>query len=313
MDWREVAVTVSSEGEETVADLFYQLGCPGVSVEDPELLRSYIESGEWDYHAFGEVELTGTSVVKGYFSEDNELTDKLKKLDLGIRELLQRFPHWVVQAKGISLKEEDWATAWKAYFKPIRIGKNFLIKPTWEQVDILTGDIVLELDPGMAFGTGTHPTTTLCLKTLEHIVKPGQIVFDLGTGSGILAIAAAKLGAQVDAVDLDSVAIKVAQENVDLNRVNDRVRVLRGDLGTVLTGQADVVIANIIADVILMLLPDLKRLLRQDGEFLASGIIEHRAVDVEEGLKEAGFEIVECVEDSGWILFRARWAKHESV
>lgn len=313
MNWREVAVTVSSEGEEAVADLFYQLGCPGVSVEDPELLLKFIESRKWDYHAFGEVELTGTSVVKGYFSEDDELTDKLKKLDLGIRELLQRFPHWVVQAKGISLREEDWETSWKAYFKPIRIGGHFLIKPTWESVDILEGDIVLELDPGMAFGTGTHPTTTLCLRTLEGVVKPGQRVFDLGTGSGILAIAAAKLGAKVDAVDLDSVAIRVAQENVDLNGVNDRVRVVRGDLGTMLTGQADVVIANIIADVILILLSDLKRLLHPDGEFLASGIIENRAEDVEEGLKEAGFEIVERIEDSGWILFRARWANRASV
>jgi len=134
------------------------------------------------------------------------------------------------------------------------------------------------------------------------------MVFDLGTGSGILAIAAAKLGAKVDAVDLDSVAIRVAQENVTLNNVNDRVRVLRGDLGTVLAGQADVVIANIIADVILMLLPDLKRLLHQDGEFLASGIIDNRADEVEVALKEAGFKIVERVEDSGWILFRARWA-----
>ena len=313
MNWREVAVTVSSEGEEAVADLFYQLGCPGVSVEDPELLRNYIESGDWDYHAFGEVELTGTSVVKGYFSEDEDLADKLEELDLKIRELIQRFPDWVVQAKGISLKEEDWETAWKAYFKPIRIGRHFLIKPTWEQVDLLEGDIVLELDPGMAFGTGTHPTTTLCLTTLEDLVKPEHTVFDLGTGSGILAIAAAKLGAKVEAVDLDSVAIKVAQENVDLNQVNDRVRVLRGDLGTVLTGQADVVIANIIADVILILLPDLKRILHAEGEFLASGIIENRAGDVEEGLKNAGFEIVERIFDSGWILFRARWAKHEPI
>ncbi|HWQ41120.1 MAG TPA: 50S ribosomal protein L11 methyltransferase [Desulfosporosinus sp.] len=309
MDWREVAVTVSSEGEEAVADLFYQLGLPGVSVENTELLLNYIESGAWDYHDFGEVKLTGTSVVKGYFSEDDELAAKLEKLDQGVHELVQRFPDWVVQAKGISLKEEDWATAWKAYFKPIRIGKHFMIKPTWEQVDLLPGDVVLELDPGMAFGTGTHPTTTLCLRTLEKIVKSGQDVFDLGTGSGILAIAAAKLGAKVEAVDLDSVAIRVAQENVDLNCVTDRVRILRGDLGTVLTGQADVVIANIIADVILMLLPDLRRILRAEGEFLASGIIENRAGDVEEGLKEAGFEIVERLEDGGWILFRARWAK----
>ena len=313
MDWREVAVTVSSEGEEAVADLFYQLGCPGVSVEDPALLRDYTESGLWDYHAFGEVKLTGTSVVKGYFPEDEELIDKLARIEWEIRDLLQRFPNWIVQTKGVSLKEEDWATAWKAYFKPIRIGRHFLIKPSWEQVDLLADDILLELDPGMAFGTGTHPTTTLCLRTLEDLIKPGQTVFDLGTGSGILAIAAAKLGAEVEAVDLDSVAVKVAQENVDLNHVGDQVRVLRGDLGTVLKGQADVVIANIIADVILMLLPDLKRILRPEGEFLASGIIEHRADDVEVGLKEAGFEIVERVLDEGWILFRARWAKRESV
>ncbi|MDP4159527.1 MAG: 50S ribosomal protein L11 methyltransferase [Bacillota bacterium] len=313
MDWREVAVTVSSEGEETVADLFYQLGCPGVSVEDPALLRGYTESGQWDYHDFGEVELTGTSVIKGYFPEDDELTSKLEKLRLDIYDLQQRFPDWTVQTKGVSLKEEDWATAWKAYFKPIRIGRHFLIKPTWEQTDLGTEDILLELDPGMAFGTGTHATTTLCLKALEDVVKPGQTVFDLGTGSGILAIAAAKLGAQVEAVDLDSVAVRVAQENVDLNRVSDQVRVSRGDLGTVLTGQADVVIANIIADVILMLLPDLNRILRPEGEFLASGIIEHRAEDVEAGLKEAGFEIVERVLDGGWILFRARWAKCESI
>ncbi|EHQ91719.1 50S ribosomal protein L11 methyltransferase [Desulfosporosinus youngiae] len=308
MKWREVAVTVSSEGEETVADLFYELGCPGVSVEDPELLLKYMESGEWDYHAFGEVESTGTSVVKGYFPEDEELSDKLERLDLGIRNLLERYPGWVVQSKGLSLKEEDWETAWKAYFKPIHIGRHFLIKPTWEQADLRPGDVVLELDPGMAFGTGTHPTTTLCLKALEDLVKPGQRVFDLGTGSGILAIAAAKLGAKVDAVDLDSVAIKVAQENVALNKVNDQVRVLRGDLGTVLVGQADLVIANIIADVILVLLSDLKRILRFDGEFLASGIIDNRADEVETALKAAGLEIVERVEDSGWILFRARWA-----
>ena len=313
MNWREVAVTVSSEGEEAVADLFYQLGCPGVSVEDPELIRSYIQSGDWDYHDFGEVEVTGTSVIKGYFLEDHELADQLHKLDLGIRELLERSPNWVVQVKGISLKNEDWETSWKAYFKPTRVGEHFLIKPTWESVDLVEGDIVLELDPGMAFGTGTHATTTLCLRTLERLVKPGQRVFDLGTGSGILAIAAAKLGAKVEAVDLDAIAVRVAQENVDLNRVNEQVRVVHGDLGIVLKGQADIVIANIVADVILMLLPDLKRLLLPDGEFLASGIIEKRSDEVAVGLKEAGFEIVERIEDSGWILFRARWAKHESI
>lgn len=313
MNWREVAVTVSSAGEEAVADLFYQLGCPGVSIEDPELLRSYVESGAWDYHDFGEITLTGTSVVKGYICENEELQEKLQRLDQSLKELVESFPEWVLQVKGLTVQEEDWATSWKAYFKPVRIGERFLIKPTWEEISPTPEDIILELDPGMAFGTGTHATTSLCLEALEEIVKPGMSVFDLGTGSGILAIAAAKLGAQVEAIDLDSVAVKVALENVHLNQVNDQVRVQQGDLGNLLTGQADLVVANIIADVILILLPDLKRIMKEDGEFLASGIIDHRSPDVEEGLKQHGLEIVEKRENSGWVLLRARWQKSASL
>lgn len=307
MNWREVAVTVSSEGEEAVADLFYQIGCPGVSVEDPELLRNYIESGIWDYHSFGEVALTGTSIIKGYLCEDEYLTQRMEGLDEKLRDLVKRFPEWVIQVKGITVHEEDWATAWKAYFKPTRVGKRFLIKPSWEEINPTAEDLVLELDPGMAFGTGTHATTTLCLEELEEVIKPGMNVFDLGTGSGILAIAAAKLGAKVEAVDLDPVAVKVAQENIDLNQVSAQVSVKHGDLGTVLKGQADLVVANIIADVILMLLSDLKRIMKPEGEFLASGIIDNRAEDVEVGMREAGLEVIERKEDSGWVLLRARW------
>ncbi|WP_425806762.1 50S ribosomal protein L11 methyltransferase [Desulfitobacterium sp. Sab5] len=307
MNWREVAVTVSSEGEEAVADLFYQLGCPGVSIEDPELLHSYIESGRWDYHDFGEVSLTGTSVVKGYLCEDEHLTRRMNQLDESLRNLVKRFPEWIIQVKGITVKEEDWATAWKAYFKPIRVGKNFLIKPSWEDIQPNPEDLVLELDPGMAFGTGTHATTTLCLELLEDIVKPGMKVFDLGTGSGILAIAAAKLGAEVEAVDLDPVAVRVAQENIDLNHVSEQVSAKHGDLGSVLKGQADLVVANIIADVILLLLPDLKRILKPEGEFIASGIIESRSEDVENGMREAGLEVIDKKEDAMWVALRARW------
>lgn len=313
MDWREIAVTVSSSGEEAVADLFYQLGCPGVSIEDPELLNSYIESGEWDYHVFGEVALTGTSVIKGYLCEDDGLQERINRLEEELKILLDRFPEWVIHAKGMTVQEEDWATSWKAYFKPVRIGKHFLIKPTWEEINPSPEDIILELDPGMAFGTGTHATTTLCLDTLEDLVKPGMTVFDLGTGSGILAIAAAKLGAQVEAIDLDPVAVKVAQENIDLNQISERVTVRRGDLGSVLKGQADLVVANIIADVILILLPDLKRILKAGGEFLASGIIGHRSADVEEGMRAAGLEVVEKKENSGWVLLRARWQGNASL
>jgi len=307
MNWREVAVTVSSAGEEAVADLFYQLGCPGVSVEDPSLLKSYVESGAWDYHDFGEISLTGTSVVKGYLCENEELQVKLEQLEESLKTLLQRFPDWVLQVKGLTVKEEDWANSWKVYFKPVRIGRHFLIKPTWEEVEPQAEDIILELDPGMAFGTGTHATTSLCLEALEEIVKPGITMFDLGTGSGILAIAAAKLGAKVEAIDLDPVAVKVAKDNVELNQVGDRVRVQQGDLGSVLSGQADLVVANIIADVILMLIPDLKRILKKEGEFLASGIIEHRSPEVEEELLKHGLAVLEKRINSGWVLLRAGW------
>ncbi|KLU59614.1 ribosomal protein L11 methyltransferase [Peptococcaceae bacterium CEB3] len=313
MDWREVAVTVSSAGEEAVADLFYQVGCPGVSVEDPELLQSYIESGVWDYHVFGEVNLTGTAVVTGYLPESPDLPEKLAALERGVQALLERFPAWVIQVKGTTVKEEDWATAWKAYFKPVRVGGRFLIKPAWEKAEPKPGEAVVEIDPGMAFGTGTHPTTTLCLEALAEVVYPGAEVFDLGTGSGILAIAAAKLGAKVWAVDLDPVAVRVAAANVALNGVTAQVSVLRGDLGAALTGEADLVVANIIADVILDLLPDLPRLLRAGGQFLASGIIEGRAAEVEAGLENAGMEIIRRREDSGWVLFQARWADVPSV
>ncbi len=309
MNWREVAVTVSAEAEETVADLFYQLGCTGVNIEDPRILQAYIKSGSWDYHDFGEVDLTGTVVIKGYFAADEELRDKLDRLDRELNKLAEIFPNWRFFVKGITLREEDWATAWKKYFKPVRVGRRLVIKPSWEQLVPLPADIVLEIDPGMAFGTGTHATTTLCLAVLEEIVHPGMKVFDLGTGSGILAIAAAKLGAEVAAVDLDAVAVQVAQENVQLNMVADRVRVLKGDLGTVLSGQADLVIANIIADVIIALLQDLPRLLHPQGEFLASGIIESRVPEVEKAMRAKGLEIVERREDSGWILIRTRWAE----
>lgn len=306
MNWREIAVTVAPEGEEAVADLFYQLGCPGVSVEDPGLLQQYVQSGAWDYHDFGEVILTGTSVIKGYLPEDDDLPQKLELLNAGLQELVQYFPAGV-QVKGLTVQEEAWATAWKAYFKPVRVGRRMVVKPTWEPVQLETGEILIELDPGMAFGTGTHPTTTLCLQTLEETVKPGMRVLDLGTGSGILAIAAAKLGAEVEAVDLDAVAVKVAQENVDMNAVSDRIQVKRGDLGTVISQKADLVVANIIADVIILLLGDLPRLLKRDGEFIASGIIEQRAEEVGNAMAQAGLQVRERKEEGGWVMLRAYW------
>lgn len=306
MNWMEIAVTVSSEGEEAVTDLFYRVGSKGVVVEAPELIKEYIDSGLWDYHVFEELEITGKCVVKGYFPEDERLSGRLVSLREELLLLKELFPGWSAEAESILVKEEDWANEWKRYFKPVRVGRHFLIKPTWEEAEVGDGVVTIEIDPGMAFGTGTHPTTTLCLEAIEEHVGEGLEVFDIGTGSGILAVAAAKLGARVQAGDIDSMAVRIARENVDLNGVTGKVRLEAGNLGEVFNGQADVVIANIIADVIIELLPQLPALLKPEGLFIASGIIDARAEEVVEKMEAAGLSCTGRLEDSGWVLLKAR-------
>lgn len=307
MNWMEIAVTVSVEGEETVTDLFYQIGSKGVSVEDPGLIQEYVEAGVWDYHIFGDVQLTGACKVTGYFPEDETLNSRLVRLREELLLMKERFPEWRVETKNVMVQEEDWANEWKQYFKPVRVGKRFLVKPSWEDPVWIEDLLMIEIDPGMAFGTGTHPTTTLCLEAMEDHVKEGFTVFDIGTGSGILAVGAAKLGAEVQAGDIDVMAVRIARENVLLNGVQDRVQVEAGDLGEVFSGQADVVIANIIADVIIDLLPQLPTLMKPEGLFIASGIIDTREADVTEKMREFGFHCVDRLEDSGWVLLMAKF------
>lgn len=313
MNWMEIAVTVSSEGEEAVTDLFYRLGSKGVVVEAPELIKEYIDSGVWDYHVFDDIEITGKCVIKGYFPEDERLNGRLVSLREELLLLKELFPGWSMESESIMVKEEDWANEWKRFFKPVRIGNRFLIKPTWEDVVPQDEVVMIEIDPGMAFGTGTHPTTTLCLEAIEEHVREGLKVFDIGTGSGILAVAAAKLGAKVQAGDIDIMAVRIARENVALNGVTDRVKVAAGNLGEIFSGQADVVIANIIADVIIELLPELPALLKPDGLFIASGIIDTRSEDVVDNMKKAGLETVGRMEESGWVLLKASWRQSERM
>jgi len=294
MNWMAIAVTVSSEGEEAVAAVFYELGCNGVSVElePPDGGGSRV-------------------VVKGYFPEDERLEKTAASVRAELLVLKRLFPHWMIESEHIMVKEDDWADAWKKYFKALPIGRNFLIKPSWEESAgpqkkaVPSERIVIEIDPGMAFGTGTHATTALCLEAIERHVGPGDIIFDIGTGSGILALAAAKLGADVQAGDIDPLAVKIARENVKLNGLEDKIRVNTGNLGEVFTGRADVVIANIIADVIIDLLPQLPRLMKPDGLFLASGIIDTRGAEVVSAMEQAGLCVTGQFENAGWILLEA--------
>jgi ribosomal protein L11 methyltransferase len=203
--------------------------------------------------------------------------------------------------------EEDWATAWKKYYHPVKISGRFTIVPTWETYDPVDSDeLIIELDPGMAFGTGTHPTTVMCLQALEKYVKKGDSVIDVGTGSGVLSIGAALLGAsKVHALDLDEVAVKAAKENIALNNVEEVVEVTHGNLLDSIKESASIIVANILAEVIMTFSEDAYSILPEDGLFIVSGIIAQKRDLVKDDLQSKGFEIIESVLMEEWVAIVA--------
>ena len=204
------------------------------------------------------------------------------------------------------VNEEDWATAWKKYYFPTKVGERLVVCPSWETYSPVEGEVVLTIDPGMAFGTGTHDTTRLCMQLLEEHVRPGDRLLDVGTGSGILAVSALLLGAGAAVgVDIDEVAVRVANENAAANNVSDRVDFFAGDLADKASGRIRVVTANIVADVIIRLIPDLDRFLEPDGVFIASGIIDMREPDVMQALTAAGYQLAGRKESGGWVALAA--------
>lgn len=302
MNWTEISICTTHEATEAIANIFQDLGASGVVIEDPELVNAYRLAGVWDYCDIPEVIDTKTVVVKAYLPDNEELDGKLRIFKERVDELSE---HNLDKGQGLiechEIHEEDWASSWKEFFHPIKVGQRIVIKPSWEEYTPLADEIIIELDPGMAFGTGTHHTTTICIQCIEEIIKPGATVFDVGTGSGVLAIVAAKLGAEkVSAVDFDKVAVRVALENVAINAVESKVTVEESDLMAKISGQADVIIANIIADIIIRMLPEVTRKLKADGYFIASGIIADRISDVTAAVRENELVIEKVVEQGGW-------------
>ncbi len=309
MKWAEISIQTTPEATEAVANIFHDLGTSGVVIEDPELINSYRHSGTWDYCGIPEDD-SGVVTVIAYLPVDNRLHESLKLFEQKVNELAH---HDIDKGSGEirwrEVHEDDWSSAWKQYFHPLKIGERIVIKPTWEDYQPAEGEMIIELDPGMAFGTGTHQTTQMCVRCLEEVLIPGCTVFDVGTGSGILAIAAAKLGAKdVRAVDLDPVAVKTARENVALNKVQDIVRLSEGDLLTGIAGEdkADLIIANIVADVIIRMAADLPQRIKEEGIFIGSGIITGRLSDVAAALEQMGFYVEKVVEEGTWAAVVAR-------
>uniref|UniRef100_UPI003D7C824C 50S ribosomal protein L11 methyltransferase n=1 Tax=Mitsuokella sp. TaxID=2049034 RepID=UPI003D7C824C len=233
MKWAEVSIRTTHEETELIAEIFHDVGASGVVIEDPEELNSYIDSGLFDYSDLPKAEQTDGVTVKAYLPVDEDLDGRLRTFERRVAELakIDGFDAKSCPIEWHTVQDEDWADNWKAYFHTTKVGGLIVIKPAWEDYEASPDDIVIDLDPSAAFGTGTHPTTAMCIRELEAHVKDGMRVFDVGTGSGVLAVAAAKLGAgEVTAKDYDRTAAKVAQENVERNHVEDKVTTGVSDL-----------------------------------------------------------------------------------
>lgn len=301
--WIEVRVITKSEALEPVSGIFYSLDCKGVAIEDPnDILGREQGPLTWDFADINVLEHKGkVAVVKAYFAEEDNIEDVIayvnERLDL-LKEMGIDLGEGRVEHE--KMHEEDWANTWKQYYKPSKVGEKIVVKPIWEEYAPKDGELVVDLDPGMAFGTGTHETTRMCIQALERYVKEDSTVFDVGCGSGILAIAAAKLGSKLAVgVDLDPVAVESSIENVKYNDL-DNIEILHGNLVEVIDGKADIVVANILAEIICILADDVKRVIKAGGVFITSGIIHDRVDMVCEKLEATGFEIVEKNKDGEW-------------
>lgn len=282
MKWSEVSIEAEARETDLVAACFYDVEATGVVLEDlPD----------------------GRVTVRAYLPVDDELDGRIAAFRAGIAALAEAdgFDAAACPITSRIVQDSDWENNWKAYFHTQRVGKRIVIQPTWETYTPLAGDVVIRLDPESAFGTGTHPTTAMCLRALESLVRGGETVFDVGTGSGVLAIAAAKLGAErVVAKDYARASAEVAAKNVAENGVQKTIETGVSDLLAAFDGQAELVVANIIADIIIRLFDELDAHLAPGGRLLASGIIDERVADVTEAAVAHGFVLEDMYTDAGW-------------
>lgn len=299
-NWQELKIETPFEKWNSLEEYLYVNDIYSFEVIDPRILEEQkVNKTDWDFldeNIYKDI-YNGVT-VKIYNSEFSNLEniDKLIE-DIKARDLGETTIRFV--------DEEDWANNWKSFYYTQKIGNRLVIKPSWEDYTPDTGEIVMNLDPGMAFGTGTHETTNMCLVQLEKYMKSNDIVYDIGSGSGILSIAAKLLGAKkVVGVDLDPMCIRVSKENAEINHVE--VEFIEGDLFAGVSGKANLIVSNIIAEIIVDLIEQIKTYLVDDGIFITSGIIVEKSHLVMDKLNSSGFEIIEEKVENGWTSIVAR-------
>lgn len=310
MKWSEFSIHTTQEAVEPISNILHENGAAGVVIEDPhDLIKDWGDK-------FGEIYQLSPHdypeegvIVKAYFLVNDDLDNTIET----VKGLITNLASYDIDigVNKVSLhevREEEWANAWKKYYKPVKVSPSITITPTWEKyVKEREDECVIELDPGMAFGTGTHPTTVLCIQAIERVVQPNDRIVDVGTGSGVLSIAAAKLRAkEVLALDLDEVAVNSARQNVEVNNVESIVSVSQNNLLDGVKEGYDVIVANILAEVILRFVQDAARVLKQNGIFITSGIISSKKEDVKASLLQNGFEITKESLMEDWVAIEAK-------
>lgn len=284
--------------QKEICDIFYGFGATGLKIDEPLKTKNPL-----DFYKDEKQFLMVDYAVSAYFPMNPYSQRRNDLIKAAFEEKFNDRDDVVFTIDFYEYDEEDYQNSWKKYLYPEKVSEKFVVKPTWREYEVEEGELVIELDPGRAFGTGSHPTTSLCLKIMEENIKPGDSVIDVGTGSGILMIAAEKLGAtDIYGTDIDELAVESTKENLELNHISpDIAKVYLGDLISVVKDkQFDVVVANILADVILLLLKDIFKVVKKGGLIIFSGIIEDKLPEIVKQVKEKELEILEIKRDKEW-------------
>ncbi len=314
MDYLQVDIYTTTAGIDPVGAMLIDVGAGGFAVQDAADFAAFLENktGNWEYIEDSLMALLDAeTTLSAYLPENEQGAQRLSAIEEGLRRLqtLDIDKEWGRLTFAVNtVREQDWAEAWKQYYRPVKVGKRMVVCPSWEQYLPQEGEIVLQMDPGMAFGTGTHASTRLCLRLLEEQVTPETRMLDMGCGSGILAVSALLMGAkEAMGVDIDAVAVRVAQENALRNHVENGVHFVAGNLADVVTGSFNLICANIVADVIISFAADAFRLMESQGTFIVSGIIDEREGDVVSALEQQGFVLKQRMAEEGWVALA--WGK----
>ena len=305
-NWIEITIHTTNEASEIVESILLDYGSTGVAIEDPTTLEENLHD---DFGTI--VELSPTDfpdvgvIVKGYINELNFDDETFTRFKGELEQLGQNINIGeFFKIETTTIKDSDWENSWKDYFDILNIGEKFVIVPTWREYENEENKYVINIDPGMAFGTGGHETTSLCIKNLEKYVKPHDNIIDVGCGSGILSIAASYLtDGEIKAVDLDKLAVDVSRENFALNNLENRIVVEKASLLTKETKKYNVIVANILAHIIELMLDDAYKLLEDGGYYITSGIIKDKKDELLEKMLERGFKLVEETSDNEWYSF----------